>query len=100
MPPHVIAVVRPLIDPEAIRCSDGANVYKTFALEAGVAHRPINVQQGIRVLEGVFHIQNVNAYDSPENLDTPGHQVPRALLRLAPPPRVVSAHNFSDLMSQ
>ena len=62
--PHVIAVLRPLIDPDAILCSDGANVYKTFAREAGVTHRPVNVQRGLRVLEGVFHIQNVNAYDS------------------------------------
>lgn len=62
--PHVIAVLRPLIDQEAILCSDGANVYKTFARQAGIAHRPINVQRGIRVLDGVFHIQNVNAYDS------------------------------------
>jgi transposase-like protein len=62
--PHVITVLSPLIDPDAILCSDGANVYKTFAREAGITHRPINVQQGLRVLDGVFHIQNVNAYDS------------------------------------
>ena len=62
--PHVIAVLQPLIDPDAILCSDSANVYKTFAREAGITHRPINVQQGSRVLDGVFHIQNVNAYDS------------------------------------
>lgn len=62
--PHIIAVLRPLIEPGAILCSDGANVYKTFAREAGIAYRPINVQQGIRVEDGVFHIQNVNAYDS------------------------------------
>ena len=61
---HVIAVLRPLIAPDAILCTDGANVYKTFAREAGITHRPINLQQGIRVVEGVFHIQNVNAYDS------------------------------------
>ena len=57
--PHVIAVLRPLIDPDAILCSDGANVYKTFAREAGITHRPINVQQRSRVLDGVFHLQNV-----------------------------------------
>ena len=61
---HVIAVLRPLIEPDAILCSDGANIYKTFARDTGIAHRPINVQQGIRVRDGVFHIQNVNAYDS------------------------------------
>ena len=26
--------------------------------------RPVNVQRGLQVLEGVFHIQNVNAYAS------------------------------------
>ena len=62
--PHVIAVLRPLIEPDAILCSDGANIYKTFARETRIAHRPINVRQGIRVLNGVFHIQNVNAYNS------------------------------------
>jgi hypothetical protein len=62
--PHVIAVLRPLIDPDAILCSDGASVYKTFARDTGITHRPINVQQGPRGLDGVFHIQNVNAYDS------------------------------------
>lgn len=63
MPPHVIAVLRPLIESEAILCSDGANVYKTFAREAGIAHRPINMQQCVRVVDGAFHIQSVNAYD-------------------------------------
>ena len=62
--PHIIAVLRPLIDPDDILCSDGANAYKSFARETGIAHRSINVQRGIRVVEGVFHIQNVNAYDS------------------------------------
>ncbi len=62
--PHVIAVLRPLVDPDAILCSDGASIYKTFARETGIAHRPINAQQGQRVREGAFHIQNVNAYDS------------------------------------
>lgn len=62
--PHLIAVLRPLIAADAILCSDGAAIYKTFASETGIAHRPINVQQGIRVTDGLFHIQNVNAYDS------------------------------------
>ena len=59
-------MLRPLIDPDAILCSDGANVYKTFAREAGVTHRPVNVQRGRRVLDGVFHILNVNAYPVPQ----------------------------------
>ena len=61
---HITAVLRPLLDKEAILCTDGARIYQTFARATGMAHRAINVQQGIRVIDGVFHIQNVNAYDS------------------------------------
>lgn len=62
--PHITAVLRPLVDKDAILCTDGARVYQTVARAMGLAHRAINVQQGIRVIEGAFHIQNVNAYDS------------------------------------
>lgn len=61
---HITAVLQPLIDKDAILCTDGARVYQTFARLTGITHRPINVQQGIRVVDGAFHIQNVNAYDS------------------------------------
>lgn len=61
---HVTAVLRPLIDPDAILCTDSAGVYAAFARATGVMHRTINVQRGRRVVEGAFHIQNVNAYDS------------------------------------
>lgn len=61
---HVIAALQPLVDPEAILCSDSAGVYAAFARATGIAHRPLNIQHGPRVVEGVFHIQNVNAYDS------------------------------------
>jgi hypothetical protein len=45
-------------------CSDSAGVYAAFARATGIAHRPLNIQRGPRVVDGVFHIQNVNAYDS------------------------------------
>ena len=61
---HVIAALRPLVDQEAILCSDSAGVYAAFARATGIAHRPLNIQHGPRVLDGVFHIQNVNAYHS------------------------------------
>ncbi|MGV1080951.1 MAG: IS1595 family transposase [Candidatus Nanopelagicales bacterium] len=61
---HITAVLRPLIAQDAILCTDGARVYQAFARLTGITHRAINVKQGIRVLEGAFHIQNVNAYDS------------------------------------
>lgn len=60
--PHISAVLRPLVDKDAILCTDGARVYRTVARD--LVHRAINVQQGIRVIDGAFHIQNVNAYDS------------------------------------
>ncbi len=30
----------------------------------GVTHHPVNLAQGIRVIAGIYHVQNVNAYDS------------------------------------
>ncbi len=62
--PHITAVLRPLVDKDAILCTDGARVYQTVARTLGLTHRAINVQQGIRIIDGAFHIQNVNAYDS------------------------------------
>jgi transposase-like protein len=62
--PHIAAVLRPLVDKDAILCTDGARVYQAVARDIGLTHRAINVQQGIRVIDGAFHIQNVNAYDS------------------------------------
>ena len=61
---HVTAVLRPLVDRDAILCTDSAGVYGAYARTCGIAHRTINIRRGIRVIEGVFHIQNVNAYDS------------------------------------
>ena len=61
---HVIAVLQPIVDIDAVLCTDSAKVYKAFAKATGISHRAINVQRGQRVLAGAFHIQNVNAYDS------------------------------------
>ena len=61
---HIAAVLRPLVQPDAILCTDGAAVYKAVSRKLGLTHRAINLQQGIRVREGCFHLQNVNAYDS------------------------------------
>ncbi len=61
---QITSVLRPLIEQDAILCTDGASVYQKVARTLGVTHRAINVQQGIRVVDGAFHIQNVNAYDS------------------------------------
>lgn len=60
---HVHAVLQPLLDPDAILCTDGAGVYHSFAKAEGITHHRLNLRQKRRT-EGAFHIQNVNAYDS------------------------------------
>ena len=52
----------PVLAKDAILCTDGLNSYKAFSKKAGVEHKPLNLSAGIRVVEGVFHIQHVNAY--------------------------------------
>lgn len=56
--------LKPLLNKDSILCTDGARAYISIAKNAGVTHRPINVAAGKRVVAGVYHIQNVNAYDS------------------------------------
>jgi transposase-like protein len=57
-------LLRGLLAQDAILCSDGGAVYRLAANHLGIAHRPVNLSAGIRVIGGVYHIQNVNAYDS------------------------------------
>ena len=54
----------PILDPDAVLCSDGAAIYRCFAQQEHIAHTPINLSAGIRVVDHAFHIQNVNAYHS------------------------------------
>jgi len=54
--------LKPLIDKEAVLCTDGAAVYSAFAKKTGIAHEVIHTK-GLRA-RGVFHVQNVNAYGS------------------------------------
>jgi transposase-like protein len=56
--------LRAVLAPDAILCSDGASVYRAVAQHLHLTHRPINLSAGIRVIAGVYHVQNVNAYDS------------------------------------
>ena len=59
---HVSEALKPLVDPDACLCTDGAAVYKLFAKAEGIVHQAI-AAHGPRA-HGAFHIQNVNAYDS------------------------------------
>lgn len=43
----VIAVLKPLVSPDAVLCSDGAGVYACFSKEQGVTHQVVHNRQGI-----------------------------------------------------
>ena len=60
----VRAVLEPILDHDAVLCSDGSPVYVSLAKQLHIAHQPVNIRAGIRVVDKAFHIQNVNAYDS------------------------------------
>ena len=45
-------------------CSDGFLSYLKMTQDMKVEHKILNASHGRRVKEGVFHIQNVNAYHS------------------------------------
>ena len=57
-------VLTPLLDRDAILCSDGHRSYQAFSRKSGISHRPVNISAGQRVIDKAFHVQNVNAYDS------------------------------------
>ncbi|EAY56993.1 MAG: probable transposase [Leptospirillum rubarum] len=60
------AVLTPLLARDAVLCTDGGGrgPFALAAREMGMAHRAVNLRKGIRVLAGVYHIQNVNGYHS------------------------------------
>ena len=58
----IAAALGPVVADDAVLCSDGAKAYAAFAAGHGLHHEPVNLAAGIRVRDGAFHIQNVNAY--------------------------------------
>ena len=60
----VTAVLAPVLDADAVLCSDSNPIYRCFAERAQIAHTPVNLSAGIRVVDHAFHIQNANAYHS------------------------------------
>src|ERR671928_1666331 len=56
------AALAPVVAGDAVLCSDGAEAYAAFAAARGIRHEPVNVAAGVRVRDGAFHVQNVNAY--------------------------------------
>ncbi|HIJ82766.1 MAG: hypothetical protein HW380_1878 [Magnetococcales bacterium] len=56
--------LKPIIGKDTLLCTDGSKAFKAMAKEAGIPHQALNIKAGVRVKEKIFHIQNVNAYDS------------------------------------
>lgn len=61
---ELVAAMKSLLPADTILCTDGSSVLAAAVKELGITHRPVNVSAGQRVLAEVYHIQNVNAYDS------------------------------------
>ena len=59
---HIVSLLKDKIMKDSVICSDSFLSYKLMAKKLSVAHKPINLTKGVRVIEKVFHIQNVNAY--------------------------------------
>ena len=59
-------VLKPFLARDAVLCSGGGgkDPIALAAREIGVAHWAVSLSKGIRVLAGVYHIQNANAYHS------------------------------------
>jgi transposase-like protein len=60
----ISAQLMPMLGSDALLCTDTSRAYSVIARHARIRHEPINVAAGERVRDRVFHIQNVNAYDS------------------------------------
>jgi transposase-like protein len=58
------AFLKPLVARESILCSDGKTGYIQFAGDEGIHHVVLSARNREFVKEGVYHIQNVNAYHS------------------------------------
>jgi transposase-like protein len=60
----ISAALKPLLAKDAILCTDSGKALCAAARKMGITHRPVNLAAGRRVVAGVYHVQNVNAYDS------------------------------------
>lgn len=56
--------LKPRIQKGSVLCTDSKHGYKKFTRAEGIQHVTLNASQKERVKDGVYHIQNVNAYQS------------------------------------
>jgi len=60
----IVSVMTGRLATDAILCTDSSKTLAAVAKRMNVSHRPVNLAAGVRVIERVFHVQNVNAFDS------------------------------------
>lgn len=59
----ITGMLGPLVSPDAVLVSDGAQAYRAFTGKARIPHVGLVLSQGERTW-GIYHVQNVNAYTS------------------------------------
>lgn len=60
----IVSAMEGRLASDAILCTDGSPTLAAVAKKLNVVHRPVNLAAGVRILAGLFHVQNVNAFDS------------------------------------
>lgn len=61
---HISDALKPIVAADAVLCTDGSKAARAVSRSMGIVHRSVNLSAGIRVVDKVYHVQNVNAYDS------------------------------------
>jgi len=61
---YISEVLLGVLEPDVLLCSDSKSSYKGFAEIFDFNYELINLSKGEHVREGIYHVQNVNAYDS------------------------------------
>ena len=59
---HFETVLEARLAADAILCTDSAAVYRRYGVQKQRKVEQINVRQGVRVRDGVYHLQNANAF--------------------------------------
>jgi len=52
------------LEKDSVLCTDGLKSYVTLSLNNDLIHKRLNISAGLKVIDKVFHVQNVNAYHS------------------------------------
>lgn len=52
------------INVETVVCADASFAHEKLARNLGLTFKELVASSGLRIIEGVFHLQNVNAYHS------------------------------------